>query len=249
MDGTEKLRLANEMTSGIACLHAENIIHRDLNSLSILIHNNSIKISDLGLAKHLKDISGKSSKVFGQIFYVEPQYLLNYKYIRNEKSDIYALGMLLWELSSGRPPCFNIGSIVNGIEVLDRLNQIEWISSYNSFSNYTTVSLSGISSEKGDLDIQKNLKQSDENGLGTAKNFGKALNSTQKQQRREQRKTSKKRLSSTQKQQKQEIHMHRTMLDDEQRKTSKKPLSSTQKEQKQEIEMHRPILGGVMKKD
>ncbi|KAG9289584.1 hypothetical protein G9A89_014319 [Geosiphon pyriformis] len=68
--------------------------------------------------------------------------------------------MLLWELSSGRPPCFNIGSIVNGsretliqntpakyvklqtecwdnspqvrpsiVEVLDRLNQIEWISS------------------------------------------------------------------------------------------------------------------------
>ncbi|KAG9297848.1 hypothetical protein G9A89_006789 [Geosiphon pyriformis] len=218
MDGTEKLRLANEMTSGIACLHAENIIHRDLNSSNVLIHNSSIKISDLGLAKNLKDISGKSSKVFGQIFYVEPQYLLNHKYIRNEKSDIYALGVLLWELSSGRPPCFNIGSIVNGgretpiqntpakyvklytecwdnspqvrpsiFEVLNRLNQIEWISSClvlgkidNSFSNYTTISLNGISSisseaEAGNSNAQYNLGICYEKGLGTTKNFEKAF--------------------------------------------------------------------------
>ncbi|PKC08378.1 kinase-like protein [Rhizophagus irregularis] len=44
------------------------------------------------------------SGVFGVIAYIDPKRLENYFYEYNEKSDIYSLGVLMWELSSGRSP-------------------------------------------------------------------------------------------------------------------------------------------------
>ena len=36
--------------------------------------------------------------------YLEPQCIINNNYKQNEKSDIYSLGVLFWEISSGKPP-------------------------------------------------------------------------------------------------------------------------------------------------
>ncbi|RGB32671.1 kinase-like domain-containing protein, partial [Rhizophagus diaphanus] len=44
------------------------------------------------------------SGVFGVIAYVDPKRLDNCSYEYNEKSDIYSLGVLMWEISSGNPP-------------------------------------------------------------------------------------------------------------------------------------------------
>src|ERR1700734_2513916 len=43
----------------------------------------------------------------GMIEYIEPQCFKDRKYVRREKSDIYSLGVLLWEITSGRPPFFD----------------------------------------------------------------------------------------------------------------------------------------------
>jgi serine/threonine protein kinase len=40
----------------------------------------------------------------GRIEYIEPQCFKNRNYMKDKKSDIYSLGVLLWEISSGRPP-------------------------------------------------------------------------------------------------------------------------------------------------
>ncbi|CAG8440517.1 4204_t:CDS:2 [Funneliformis caledonium] len=89
---------------GIACLHEENIIHRDLHSSNILVNKGEIKISDFGLSKHLGEMSSAISDVKGDIAYIEPQCLSNPEHKRNVKSDIYSVGVLLWEISSGRSP-------------------------------------------------------------------------------------------------------------------------------------------------
>ena len=47
----------------------------------------------------------EASKGLGTIRYSDPQYLINDEnYSRNEKSDIYSIGVLLWEISSGHAP-------------------------------------------------------------------------------------------------------------------------------------------------
>ena len=43
-------------------------------------------------------------KAFGSIRYSDPEYLNDYKHIRDKKSDIYSVGLLFWEISSGRVP-------------------------------------------------------------------------------------------------------------------------------------------------
>ena len=71
-------------------------------------------MADFGLSKRIEDASNSQSKLFGIIPYVDPKSFSrqrnnNNKYSLNEKSDIYSVGVLLWEISSGRPPFYNDG--------------------------------------------------------------------------------------------------------------------------------------------
>ncbi|CAJ0851354.1 4051_t:CDS:2, partial [Entrophospora sp. SA101] len=105
MDWNVKLKFARQIASAVNHLHENKIVHRDLHSKNILIHNGNIKICDFGIAKFLLDPSLEVSKRLGSIKYSDPQYLNNTKnYSRNEKSDIYSIGILLWQISSGHAP-------------------------------------------------------------------------------------------------------------------------------------------------
>ncbi|RIB30438.1 kinase-like domain-containing protein [Gigaspora rosea] len=92
---TDKFRIAKEIVLGLLFLHDNNIIHRDLHSMNILFHQGQPKIADFGLS---------NSIVHGLSAYIDPQCFKVPKYKRNMKSDIYSLGVIFWEISSGRPP-------------------------------------------------------------------------------------------------------------------------------------------------
>jgi serine/threonine protein kinase len=69
-------------------------------------------LADFGLSKRIGTSSNLQSKIFGLVPYVDPKSFSRKRnnnnqtqiYSLNEKSDIYSIGVLLWELSSGRPP-------------------------------------------------------------------------------------------------------------------------------------------------
>ncbi|CAH1770339.1 8087_t:CDS:2, partial [Entrophospora sp. SA101] len=111
------------IASAIKCLHDNGIIHRDLHSRNVLIHNENIKLCDFGISKSLSEPSNSGLKLYGTLQYSDPQYLKNPNgYTRNKKSDIYSIGILFWEISSGKVPFESetsagfsfVFSIVNG---------------------------------------------------------------------------------------------------------------------------------------
>lgn len=65
-------------------------------------------IADLGLSKHLTGEITSNSMVWGMLEYIEPQCYVVENYVRDKRSDIYSLGILLWEITSGYPPFSSI---------------------------------------------------------------------------------------------------------------------------------------------
>ncbi|CAI2189221.1 14024_t:CDS:2, partial [Funneliformis geosporum] len=86
-----------------------------------------IKLADFGLSKRIEAISNQS-KVFGVIPYIDPKRFgkriknvnTSQQSMLNEKRDVYSIGVLLWEISSGRPPFYVEGEPYD----LDLANEI-----------------------------------------------------------------------------------------------------------------------------
>ncbi|POG69206.1 kinase-like domain-containing protein, partial [Rhizophagus irregularis DAOM 181602=DAOM 197198] len=103
----DKYKMAHQLACAVLCLHDEGIVHNDLNSSNILVHQHDIKLADFGLSKRLDESSRLQSKVFGVIPYTDPKkFSKRGTHKSNEKSDVYSVGVLLWEISSGRKPFY-----------------------------------------------------------------------------------------------------------------------------------------------
>jgi serine/threonine protein kinase len=89
-------------------------------------------LADFGLSKRIEESSNLQSKLFGMVTYTDPQ-IFNRKrvnnnqiqtYSLNKRSDIYSVGVLLWEISSGRPPfCNEPYDVALAMEILQGLRE------------------------------------------------------------------------------------------------------------------------------
>ena len=84
-----------------------------------------IKLADFGLSKRIGASSNFQSKLFGMVPYVDPKSFTRRRnntaqiYSLNEKSDIYSIGVLLWEISSGQPPFYAEGEQYDASLILE----------------------------------------------------------------------------------------------------------------------------------
>ncbi|GES72491.1 kinase-like domain-containing protein [Rhizophagus clarus] len=111
-----RIKMASQIASGLKCIHERNIVHRDLHSKNILVHDGKMMITDFGLSKSLDN--NEHSVVGGMVGYIEPQCFIDSTYKRDKASDIYSLGVLLWEISSGKPPFNNMAILDVAREVV-----------------------------------------------------------------------------------------------------------------------------------
>src|SRR5581483_644022 len=97
----ERIQIAHKTSLALRRIHKENAIHRDLHSGNVLYQKSSQKfrISDLGFCG---PADKSSTKIYGNLPYIAPEVISGKGY--TFKSDIYSFAMLMWEISSGRPP-------------------------------------------------------------------------------------------------------------------------------------------------
>lgn len=84
-------------------MHEHKIIHRDLKPENLLVSDKgNIKISDFGWAAIKEGVDSMKNTFCGTFDYMAPEILENKPY--NEKVDVWALGVLLFELTQGFAP-------------------------------------------------------------------------------------------------------------------------------------------------
>jgi len=107
MPPADAARLVETITRAIAQAHGEGIIHRDLKPANILLDAaGNPKVADFGLAKILDSDTGltKSRAIVGSPSYMAPEQAEGSSSQVGAATDVYALGAVLYELLTGRPP-------------------------------------------------------------------------------------------------------------------------------------------------
>src|SRR6266511_559389 len=95
-----RIMILRYLCQSLYFIHEENLVHCDLHSGNILIEGNVCLITDLGFCGQVDEES--SNKIYGIVSYIAPEVLQGKR--NTKESDVYSVGMLMWELFAGRPP-------------------------------------------------------------------------------------------------------------------------------------------------
>ncbi|PKY25565.1 kinase-like protein [Rhizophagus irregularis] len=102
---TEKLRILKDISSGLKYIHANNFMHRDFHSGNMLLSNTYWKVGDLGLSQPANNTLS-NNEIYGVIPYIAPEIFNGAAF--SKESDVYSLGMIMWELTTGCKPFANV---------------------------------------------------------------------------------------------------------------------------------------------
>jgi eukaryotic-like serine/threonine-protein kinase len=100
----ESVEIAAQIATALAAAHAAGIVHRDVKPANVMVQpSQSIKVLDFGIAHAAADHAlTRTTMVLGSAPYLAPEVALGGS--ADERSDIYALGCVLYEMLTGRPP-------------------------------------------------------------------------------------------------------------------------------------------------
>jgi serine/threonine protein kinase len=104
LNGTQRTVIAYGIAQGMQQLHELDIVHRDLKAANILLDEKfGPRIADFGLSRYThNDARDEMTTEIGTVHWMAPE-LIEAK-LYTEKVDVYAYGMILWELLTGKIP-------------------------------------------------------------------------------------------------------------------------------------------------
>jgi serine/threonine protein kinase/tetratricopeptide (TPR) repeat protein len=96
----DKINLLNQVLVALVYLHRRGILHRDLKPANVMVTNGQVKVLDFGLAHQRETVN--TAELGGTISYMSPE--LFEGYASSESSDMYAAGVMAYEILVGKHP-------------------------------------------------------------------------------------------------------------------------------------------------
>ena len=101
----ETRRIALDVCRGLSLLHDLGIVHRDVNPSNVMLTDDGeVYLLDINVAKWINPGQNEDTKLMGTLHYAAPEQFGYGFSASNEKSDIYAVGMILNEMITGHLP-------------------------------------------------------------------------------------------------------------------------------------------------
>ena len=99
----ETLHFAIQIGKALEHAHSRGIVHRDIKPHNIMVlKNGSVKVTDFGIARMMSQGNTLTKEALGSVHYISPEQAKGVRV--DDRSDIYSLGVVMYEMMSGRPP-------------------------------------------------------------------------------------------------------------------------------------------------
>lgn len=99
----ETLHFAMQIAKALEHAHSRGIVHRDIKPHNVMVlKNGSVKVADFGIARIMSKGNTLTKEALGSVHYISPEQAKGGRV--DNRSDIYSLGVVMYEMMSGRPP-------------------------------------------------------------------------------------------------------------------------------------------------
>ncbi|MFT3693035.1 MAG: protein kinase [Kofleriaceae bacterium] len=129
----------SQLAEGLAFLHARGVIHRDVKPSNALVCDGAVKLLDFGLAlehERAEQELSRETRVVGTAAYLAPEYLE--RLVVSPAMDVYALGVVAFELVTGAPP------FGGAMHILSRMNRVITLPRASSINRATPPELDDL---------------------------------------------------------------------------------------------------------